>query len=200
MPYFKGSSSWFVRNLAGNWLASPVYTYEAPEYIDVQSGVDSNLNGDTAGDRTLLNPSGVKGTGSGQSALPNSAGETVAFLASNPTAQYIQAGVGGLEPNNGLLIAGRNTLRTRPINNLDFSIGKNFHLNERMYFTIQAQAFNVLNHPQSTPGFPSAVNPIGYGTDGNRSIVEPQNLNFNQPSLYFPSHARTLQLAAKFYF
>ncbi|HXO04076.1 MAG TPA: carboxypeptidase regulatory-like domain-containing protein [Candidatus Sulfotelmatobacter sp.] len=205
MPYFKGSNSWVVRNLAGNWLASPVYTYEAPEYIDVQSGVDSNLNGDSAGDRTLLNPTGIKGTGSGVSALCQiaacgtpGAGDTVAYLAANPTAQYIEAGPGALEPNNGLGIAGRNTLRTRPINNLDFSIGKNFHLNERMYFTLQAQVFNLLNHPEFVPGFPSAVNPIGY--TASKSIVEPENSAFNQPNLYFPSHARTMQLAAKFYF
>ena len=205
MPYFKGSNSWVVRNLAGNWLASPVYTYEAPEYIDVQSGVDSNLNGDSAGDRTLLNPSGIKGTGSGVSALCQiaacgtpGAGDTVAYLAANPTAQYIEAGPGALEPNNGFTIAGRNTLRTRPINNLDFSIGKNFHLNERMYFTVQAQVFNLLNHPQFVPGFPSAVNPIGY--TASKSIVEPENSAFNQPNLYFPSHARSMQLAAKFYF
>jgi Carboxypeptidase regulatory-like domain len=208
MPYFKGSSSWAMRNLAGNWLASPVYTYEAPEYIDVQSGDDANLNGDSAGDRTLLNPSGVKGTGSGVTALCqiNTCGATtgptpgpvVAYLAANPNAQYIQAGPGALEPNNGFTIAGRNTLRTRPINNLDFSIGKNFHLNERMYFTIQAQAFNLLNHPQFAPGFPSAVNPIGY--TASRSIVEPSDPGFNNPGIYFPSHARNMQLAAKFYF
>ncbi len=198
MPYFKGSSNWAVRNLAGNWLASPVYTYEAPEYIDVQSGDDANLNGDSAGDRTLLNPNGVKGTGSGVTALTNTGGDTVAYLAANPNAQYIQAGPGALEPNNGFLIAGRNTLRTRPINNLDFSIGKNFHLNERMYFTLQAQVFNLLNHPQFVPGFPSAVNPIGY--TASKSIVEPSNSAFNQPDLYFPSHARSMQLAAKFYF
>jgi len=198
MPYFKGSSSWFVRNLAGNWLAAPVYTYEAPEYIDVQSGVDSNLNGDSAGDRTLLNPSGVKGTGSGESSLTNAAGETVAFLAANPNAQYIQAGPGGLIANNGLSIAGRNTLRTRPINNLDFSIGKNFHLNERMYFTLQAQTFNIFNHPQFAPGAPASVGPVGY--TGSRSIVEPSDPGFNQPGIYFPSHARSMQLAAKFYF
>jgi hypothetical protein len=205
MPYFKGSSNWFVRNLAGNWLASPVYTYEAPEYIDVQSGDDANLNGDSAGDRVLVNPSGVKGTGSGVSALCQvaacgtpGAGDIVAYLAANPTAQYIQAGLGALEPNNGLAIAGRNTLRTRPINNLDFSIGKNFHINERLSFTLQAQTFNLFNHPQFAPGAPASVGPVGY--TGSRSIVEPSDPAFNQPGLYFPSHARNMQLAAKFYF
>lgn len=67
----------------------------------MQSGIDSNLNGDTAGDRVLLNPQGVSGTGSGVSALTNSGGQTVAYLATNPSAQYIQAGLGALEPNNG---------------------------------------------------------------------------------------------------
>jgi hypothetical protein len=207
MPYFKGSSSWFVRNLAGNWLASPVYTYESPEYINVQSGDDANLNGDAAGDRAFVNPSGVKGTGSGVSALCQGngaacgqpgAGEVVAFLATNPNAQYIQAGPGSLEPNNGLTIAGRNTLPTKPINNLDFSIGKNFHLNERMSFTLQAQMFNVLNHPQFAPGIPSAVNPVGYTS--STSVVNVSDPAFNQDNLYFPSHARNIQVGAKFRF
>jgi hypothetical protein len=198
MPYFKTSNNWFVRNLAGNWLASPVYTYESPEYIDVQSGVDSNLNGDSAGDRTLLNPNGINNTGSGVTALTNTGGATVAYLAANPSARYIEAGPGALEPNNGLGIAGRNTLPTRPINDLDFSLGKNFHITERIYFTVQAQVFNLLNHPQFTPGFPSAVNLSSY--TGSRSIVTPSNSAFEQPGLYFPSHSRTIQLAAKFYF
>ncbi|MBV8830676.1 MAG: TonB-dependent receptor, partial [Acidobacteriaceae bacterium] len=52
-PWLKTSNNWFAKNLAGNWEFVPVYTYESPEYVDVQSGLDSNLNGDSAGDRTI---------------------------------------------------------------------------------------------------------------------------------------------------
>ena len=35
-----------------------MYTYESPQYATVQSGVDSNLNNDSAGDRAIVNPTG----------------------------------------------------------------------------------------------------------------------------------------------
>ena len=33
--------------------------YESPQYATVQSGLDSNLNFDSAGDRAILNVNGV---------------------------------------------------------------------------------------------------------------------------------------------
>ena len=72
LPFFSKSSSWLARNLLGNYQIAPVYTYETGQWGTVQSGVDSNLNGDNAGDRVILNASGVKGTGSGVSNLCNS--------------------------------------------------------------------------------------------------------------------------------
>jgi len=209
LPYFK-NGNWLRRNLLGNWLVAPIYTYESPEWLDAQSGIDSNLNGDSAGDRPLVNPAGVPGTGSGVAPLcqvvancmqqPGGPvpGPIVAYQAANPNAQYIRAGLGALEPNNGLLVAGRNTLASSPINNIDLNIGKNFHINERMFFTVQAQMFNLFNHPQFTPGLLDDVARVGY--TGSRSIVEPSNPAFNLDNLYFPSHARNIQLAAKFTF
>jgi hypothetical protein len=197
LPYFK-SGNWLRQNLLGNWLISPIYTYESPEFLDVQSGIDSNLNGDTAGDRVLVNAAGIPGTGSGVSALTNSAGATVAYLAANPSAQYIQAGLGALEPNNSLLVAGRNTLPSRPIDNVDVNIAKTFKINERLNVQFNCQAYNLFNHPQFTPGFPDDVAPVGY--TASRSIVEPQEPGFNQDQNFFPSHARSLQLGFKFQF
>ena len=95
LPFFK-NSGWFQKNIVGNWEFAPVYTFQSPEYATVQNGVDSNLNGDAAGDRAIFNPAGVPGTGSGVTALTNTAGETVAYLANNPNAQYIQAQMGAM--------------------------------------------------------------------------------------------------------
>ena len=55
VPFFSKSSSWLARNLLGNYQLAPVYTYETGQWGTVQSGVDSNLNGDNAGDRVILN-------------------------------------------------------------------------------------------------------------------------------------------------
>ena len=51
-----------MKNIVGNWQFAPIYTFQSPEYATVQSGDDSNLNGDCAGDRAIFNPAGVPGT------------------------------------------------------------------------------------------------------------------------------------------
>jgi hypothetical protein len=220
LPYFK-SGNWLRRNVVGNWLLAPIYTYQTGEPADVQSSVDANLNGDAAGDRSIFNAKGISGTGSDirplcTSALPTFAtcGENdfsakngppgpknfdsrpfmVAYLASNPNAQYITAGQGALAN------AGRNTLQTRSISNLDVTAAKRFSLTERMRLEFQAQFLNVLNHPQFTPGFANRVDSIGFTGSAATNYLTPSNAVFNQPEHAFPSNSRTLQLAMKFTF
>ena len=213
VPYFK-TGNWVRRNVLGNWLFAPVYTYQIGEPADVQSGVDANLNGDSAGDRAIFNPTGIPGTGSGVTALCTSAkpanepcGATdpnnkaydpnpyvVGYLANTANAQYITAGKGAL-PNSG-----RNTLQTRPINNLDLTAGKRFNFTERTRLEFQAQFLNVLNHPQFTPGFTNRVDSIGYTGTAATNYLKPSNAIFNQPDQAFASNSRTLQMALKFIF
>jgi hypothetical protein len=193
MPYFK-SGNWLRRNGLGNWLFAPIYTYQVGEPADVQSGVDANLNGDSAGDRAIFNPKGTPGTGSGVTALKNSGGAIVAYLANSPNAQYITAGKGALATS------GRNTLPTRPINNLDLTVGKHFNFTERVRLEFQAQYLNVLNHPQFTPGFTNRVDSIGYTGVAATNYLKPSNATFNQPDQVFSSNSRTLQMALKFIF
>ena len=57
---------------------------ETGELATAQSIQDSNLNGDSAGDRTVINPSGDPSLGSNVKALTNSKGDTVGYLALNP--------------------------------------------------------------------------------------------------------------------
>ena len=191
VPYFK-SGSWLKKNVLGNWEAGPIYTYQSPEWMTVQSGSDVNGNGDTAGDRAVFNPKGVPGTSSNVTALKNTAGVVVAYLANNPTAQYIRGG------QFALLNLGRNTLPARHINNLDFTALKRFSLTEGKKVEFSAQALNVLNHPQFVPGSLNDVQSIGY--TGSRNFLQPGNTQFNNPEKAFASNARSLQLALKFIF
>ena len=55
---FKGRG-WLMENVLGNWNLSATYTFQSPEYATVQSGIDSNLNNDSAGDRAVVNPAGA---------------------------------------------------------------------------------------------------------------------------------------------
>jgi hypothetical protein len=195
VPWFK-KSNWMMKNLVGNWTVSPIYTYESPEMATVQSGLDSNLNQDSAGDRTIVNSTGVPGTGSGVSALKNSAGQTVAYLDNNPNAQYIVAGAGAYAN------AGRNTLSLRPIDNVDLSLYKNFNIRERWRLQFGAQFLNFLNHPQFVPGFTDRVdNPTVLNNGAvDRNFLTPGNPLFNNPEAVFSSSPRNIQVSAKLFF
>jgi hypothetical protein len=204
LPFFK-SGNWLKKNVVGNWTFSPVYTYETGEWVTVQAQRDANLNVDSAGDRAILNPSGVKGTGTDVTALtaasgPNT-GLVVAYLANDPNAQYIRTGLGGLSN------LGRNTLQSPGTNNFDLGIYKDLNITERMKFRLGAQFGNIINHPQyipgSNPGFGLGVNDVnGFTSVGTsyKSFITPGKATFNDPKSVFASNARTIALTAKFSF
>lgn len=200
VPYFKNSTNWFMKNLVGNWEVAPIYTFESPEYFTVQSGLDSNLNGDTAGDRTIINPNGAAHTGTsvyGLDAQGNvitnlTAPNIVAYVANNPNARYVVAGYGALAN------AGRNTEPTRPINNVDITLIKRFTFRERLGLQLQGQAFNLFNHPQFIPGSINDV--LTVSTAGLTPYVSPRFATFNNPEAFFASNARVVQVVAKFTF
>jgi hypothetical protein len=189
--WFKGSG-WLKRNLLSNYQIAPVYTFESGEWGTVQSGVDSNLDGDNAGDRVITNPGGVKGTGSGVTKLTNTSGDVVAYLANNPTAQYIVAGQGALANT------GRNTLATPYINNWDITVGKKFHITETCRVDVFAGLLNAFNHPQFTTGSINQANSISDTTQRNYLI--PSASTFNNPRATWPSNARVMSIGMKFAF
>ncbi len=207
LPFYKHSSNFIKKNLIGNWAISPIYTYESPEYATVLSGDNANLNSDSGAaiDRTIINPLGVPGTGSGVTpvysvALVNlcappataCAANTVGYVAKNPNAYYIQAGPGTL-PNGA-----RNTLPVRPIDNLDLAAYKRFTIFEHYSLEFGAQAFNVLNHAQYIPGSVDNVNGPSYTSSYNYQTVT--NAFFNRPEKEFLNNARTMQLSGKINF
>ncbi|HEY6390373.1 MAG TPA: carboxypeptidase regulatory-like domain-containing protein, partial [Bryobacteraceae bacterium] len=194
VPFMSHSSNWLAKNILGNWEFAPIYTFESPEYATVQSSTDSNLNGDSAGDRTILNPGGVDGTSSNVTALKNTAGATVAYLATNPNARYIKAAAGALTNS------GRNTLPTRRINNVDLSIIKRFSYHERFKLELVGQFLNAFNHPQFTPGSINQITSIGTTGSGVLNYVTAGNKDFNNPEAAFASNARVIQVAAKIVF
>lgn len=200
VPWFR-RSNWLLKNVIGNWNISGSYTYESPSYITVQSGVDSNLNNDSVGDRAIINPSGQTGIGTavygvdrnGNRPQAGSQGNIVAYVAQNPNAQYVQAGLGALAD------AGRNTLPMFPINNVDASLTKRFSLGETVKFQVAGQFFNLLNHSQFISGYLSDVTPLNF-TGSGRNFLIPGNASFNQIRQFFPSNSRSVQLTAKITF
>ena len=201
-PFQNGN--WMMKNVIGNWNISGTYTFQSPEYATVQSGVDSNLNGDSAGDRAIINPAGSANIGSDVTGY-NAAGQVstgsdiVAYVANNSNARYIVAGKGAR--SNG----GRNTFPLDHTNNFDFALTKRINITERFRFDIGAQAFNLFNHAQFVGGYLNDVNP--YSTASiSRAFLVPSSAFFgayNQgtPDVgFFPSNSRQVQLVAHFVF
>lgn len=196
-PWFKGSSSWLMKNLLGNYEIAPVYTYETGQWGTVQSGLDSNMNADAAPDRAIFNPGGTSNVGSDVTAITNSNCALppciVGWVANNPSARYIVAGQGSIATST------RNTLRTPSINNWDITVAKHIAMTERLKIDFMAQAFNVFNHPQWVTGSINNVNSIS-DVGGARSYFIPSDPNFANAKTNFASNARTMQLGLKFIF
>ncbi len=191
-PWFEKNNNWWLRNVLGNYQMSGVYIAESPEWVTPQSAIDSNMNTDSVGDRVIVNPSGTPGTGSDVKSLKNSAGQVVAYVASNPNAEFIRAAAGAFATS------GRNILPTSPINNFDLNVAKNFAAGERFHVELRADFFNALNHPQYTPG--RLDNVVFSSHIGETNYLTPGNALFGKWDQVFPSNARIIQLAAKFTF
>jgi hypothetical protein len=197
LPYFNKADNKLVRALLGGISFAGTWAMETGEKATVRSGVDSNGNGDNAGDRSIINTSGTPNTFSTVTALRNSEGDIVAYRANNPNAQYIQAGAGALSN------AGRNTMPLPGIRNLDLSMFKNFHITEGKFFQFRIDAFNALNHPQWTPGSVNGAEATSF-TQGPQSVINNIAASgsgfFNKPNLVYSSHPRIVQLGLRFNF
>jgi hypothetical protein len=180
-----------MKNLVGNWELAPIYTYQTGTLFTVQSGVDSNLNSDSATDRAIVNPNGNPSIGSGVTALTNSANQVVAYVAKNPNAGYVEAPLGTIST------AGRNTAMLPPIDDIDLFAAKRFSFKERASFEFSIRAANILNHPQYVGGF---LNDVAPSSALNLSFFEPTSSLFDRASQSFSSNPRALTLGAKFTF
>ena len=208
VPFFK-NRNWWMKNIIGNWEIAPVYIYQSGQHVTPQSAIDSNLNGDSAPDRVIVNPAGNRNLGTTATALTNSAGDTTAYLAVDPNAMFVAA------PKGTLATSGRSLLNLNPINNIDLTLVKRIAITERFRLEFSARAINIFNHPQYTGGYLSDAGSfggsggIGAGggyaqgsIDGNlvRSAIEPQSSIFQQWSQAFSSNPRSMQLALKLIF
>jgi hypothetical protein len=191
-PWFSSSTNHFLKYALGHYMVSGTYIAESPMLATVQSGIDSNLNGDSAGDRVIVNPAGADATGSAVTPLTNSAGQVVGYLATNPNARYIAAGAGAYA--NG----GRSTLPLRGINNFDLSFSKRVPITEHKLVEFRAETYNAFNHSQFTPGLLNNGYPQ-MRTD-TRNYLIPSNIAFNNPETAFGNNSRTIQLVLRFQF
>lgn len=208
IPFFSKSSNHFVRAVLGGFSLAGTLTFEAGEDMTILSGADANQNGDAAADRTIINLGGDKKAGSTVTALlktctsfkddgtcaQSAASRTVGYVADNPNAYYIQAKAGARAT------AGRNTYRLPGINNLDFSIFKNFALTETAKIQVRADLFNAFNHAQYVPGSVNGVEATGTTGALNINTIGANSAQFLQAGRVFSSHPRIIQLALRLNF
>jgi hypothetical protein len=192
---------WIAKNVAGNWNFALTYIYESPEYATVQSNVDSSLNNDAISDRSIINPNGSAGLGSGVTPLDRNgnvvaagSASIVAYAAKNPDARYIAAGQGAYA--NG----GRNTFPLDPIDNIDFSLRKRFAMGEQKRLEFAGQFYNLFNHPQFVAGYLNDVAPLKNTTAGFNNFLIPSNALFGRYQQFLSSNARSMQIVARFTF
>jgi hypothetical protein len=192
-------SNWMMKNIVGNWNVSATYTYQSPAYSTVQSGIDSNLNNDSAGDRAVINPAGDALTSSGVIAIDKTgatvaagSASTVGYIAQNANARYIQAGQ-GVFPNSG-----RNTFPLHPIDNVDLQLLKRFSITEQKRLEVGAQFSNLLNHPQWTGDLLNDVYPNQL--NNTRSFLLAGNPAFGRFDQFYTSNSRTLTVIGRFVF
>ena len=204
--WFSHSSSWLAKNILGGYEITPVYIYESGQWATLQSGQDSNLNLDNAGDRVMVNPAGVGNRGSDVTAIVNQSNDTVGYYANDPTARWVRSGA-VLFP-----VFGRSSFASPAINNLDLGVSNGVKLGERVEFRFGVLAVNVLNHPQYTTGFASQADSVSAASSGQRLVLEPRDSTVGPQSVgannfpngifgnfkaAFGSNARSVALNAK---
>src|SRR5262249_57471562 len=129
---------------------------------------------------TIINPAGVGLTGStvnfvcnagagGATSIVNDPAtcgsgddsNIVGYVAVNPTARFIQAGVGA-KAN-----AGRNTVSTPRLNIWNISLLKNTKLSERFSLQFRAETYDTFNHRNFSIGLPTNNGTIEQNTHTN---------------------------------
>jgi hypothetical protein len=198
------TSSSFLRRTLNGWTVSGSYLFQSGQPITIQSGIDSNGNGDADTDRAILNPGGTEGVGSlvtrvcrdpatGTTSVNAScaASNTIGYAANNSNAKYIQAGLGAVAN------LGRNTFDSPAFNIWNLALQKEDVIGERVRIRFRIEAYNAFNHPNFTIGnfsvFPSTSNALTTGYASLTGVTSGTFLN----SKIFNGGARQLQLSIK---
>jgi hypothetical protein len=221
------SSSSIVKGFANGWEWVGTYIAQSGQPITALSGVDSNGNGDSAGDRTILNPAGIDRTGTIVDFVCNdgAGGATrivsasavvkagipcgplvkgaytdaniVGYVAESSSARYVQSGT-GTRAN-----VGRDTITTPGLNIWNMSLLKTIRFTERLSLQFRAATFNTFNHPNPSIGLPTNNGTIDQNQNANPlstayPFVTAGNLFLN--NTIFNGGSRRLELGLKVLF
>jgi len=211
------SDNRFAKALLNGYGLGVVYLAQTGQPVTIQSGfvADSNGNGDTAGDRGVLNPFGTAlagsdvfpvceaGTGSSgvtsvASATLNNGGlcpgATIGYLAADPTAKYVIAG-----PDVRATV-GRNSFRSPGFGVWNLALAKSVHFSEGTYMQVKADFYNVLNHRNFTISNTNIFSNAGVtAATTNPGYVQVADPNFLNAQI-FSGGNRQVTLGVRFVF
>jgi hypothetical protein len=206
------SSSAALKSLLDGYTLGVVYLAQTGQPITIQSGLDANGNGDTAGDRGMLNPFGTSLKGSdiipvcadvgGTTSLAGSTlgnggfcpSSTIGYLAADASAKYVLAGP------DAIATLGRNSFRSPGFGIMNLSVGKKIRMTESAYFQLKADFYNVLNHQNFTISNGNIFSTAGVtAATSNPGYVRITDPNFLNPKI-FSGGSRQATLTAKFVF
>jgi len=210
------TSNAFLKTVVHGWQWNGSYIFESGQPVTALSGTDANGNGDSAGDRTILNPNGVGMTGTSVTPVCNdgaggatrlitdpknnpcaSNANIVGYAAADPNARFVQAALGAFAD------VGRNTINTPALNVWNMGVFKTTKLTERFSLQFRAETFDTFNHRNFSIGLPSNNGALDAATNTN-----PLNGGYifvtSGPS-FLNSHAfnggsRTMELGLKLVF
>ena len=198
-----------LKGLLHGWQLNGTYLFQSGQPMTVQSGVDSNGNRDSAGDRSILNPNGTGRTGtavrfvcrnaSGGTSIATSAtgcggnAGVVGYVAANPAARYVQAGQGALAN------VGRNTVNSEYFNLWNLSLFKNTRISEGKSLQFRFEMYNAFNVANYTLGN-ADVAPVTLNTNARSASYANVSAAQFLDATQFDRQGRVIQLGLKFSF
>lgn len=223
------ADSWAMKALLNGFSLGSSVLAQSGQPVTIQTGfVDSNGNGDTAGDRATLNKSG-SGNVLGEpfqgdlfTVCEGPGGATyvgtTSFLTAstngcnvNPSAPLgFDPGIGytPVNSNDRYVVTGnasipnigRNSLRSPGFWTWNMAVYKSIRFTESMSLQFGAQAFNVLNHPNYALSNGNVFGNAGVNTAlATQGYVLPTDTTFQDPH-QFGGGIRSMILSAKFVF
>lgn len=159
-------SNALAKAILGHWSFDPIYHYQTALPIDILSGGNGALGGTSYSQRPNLIsgvpvyvtgaacatqnngqgcPGGIELNTAPVSASVAAAAGCIAPTATNAKGAFCTPALVGTQTVSGDL--GRNAARAFPLQELDFSIHRDFPIREQIRIRFQADMFNIANHP-----------------------------------------------------
>ncbi|HEX8178040.1 MAG TPA: carboxypeptidase regulatory-like domain-containing protein [Pyrinomonadaceae bacterium] len=194
LPFMRAERGLLGR-LVGGWQLSGVTIFESGVPLTVLNGADADGIGG-AGDRPLYNPQGRRGV----RAVPNGSSSTgyINPEAGNAPINPLDAQYIGLAAGSGLRgNLGRNTLRTRGLNNWDFNVLKRVRITDGTRLEFRTEFYNIFNHPQYGQ---SSVSPFSPGSTAvSANVINSPAGQFLRPE-FTDAGGRVIRYQVKFNF